>query len=143
MSEEEIIKELEYEVEQADYHNTTFVIYDKEYIRKIIDLYNKEKEKNEELDEKFRYAVPDDMIDELYVSKKLYEQLKEENQTQRKQLNDAFDRGWIHKDKIKKKKEQLIKEADYKTADNPAGRVHFHKEPVDYQIEALQELLEE
>ena len=35
------------------------------------------------------------------------EELKEENLIQRKRLNDAFDRGWIHEDKIKAKIEEL------------------------------------
>ena len=46
------------------------------------------------------------------------------------------------KDKIKAKIEELIKEGNYRTADNPNGRVHFQKEITDYQIEVLQSLLE-
>ena len=47
------------------------VLYDKlfkaynERVEEILKL----EEENEELDKKFRYAVPDEMIDELYVSK--------------------------------------------------------------------------
>ena len=44
---------------------------------------------------------------------------------------------------IKEKIKELIKQGDYRTSDNPTGRVHFHKEPEDYQIEVLQELLKE
>ena len=45
-------------------------------------------------------------------------------------------------DKIKAKIEELIKEGNYRTADNPNGRVHFQKEITYYQIEVLQSLLE-
>lgn len=45
-------------------------------------------------------------------------------------------------DKIKAKIEELIKEGNYRTTDNPNGRVHFQKEITDYQIEVLQSLLE-
>ena len=38
---------------------------------------------------------------ELEQEKEKNKELEEQNQFQRKQLNDAFDRGWIHKDKIK------------------------------------------
>jgi hypothetical protein len=50
---------------------------------------------------------------------------------------------YIPKSKIKEKIEELKKEADYKSEDNPKGRVHFVPEPCDYQIQVLQELLEE
>ena len=80
LSEEEIIKELESEVEQADYLNTTYVAYDKEYIRKIIDLYNKEKEKNKELIEGQVETIEKIIQPELlkkYISKdKIREKLK-------------------------------------------------------------------
>lgn len=52
-------------------------------------------------------------------------------------------KDYIHKSKIQEKIEELIKEADYKSEDNPNGRVHFRLEPCDYQIQVLQELLEE
>ena len=50
------------------------------------------------------------------------------------------DKKW--EDKIKAKIEELIKEGNYRTVDNPNGRVHFQKEITDYQIEVLQSLLE-
>ena len=50
------------------------------------------------------------------------------------------DKKW--EDKIKAKIAELIKEGNYRTADNPNGRVHFQKEITDYQIEVLQSLLE-
>lgn len=38
--------------------------------------------------------------------------------------------------------EKLKQEGNYKTLENPNGRVHFHAEPCDYKIQVLQELLE-
>lgn len=48
----------------------------------------------------------------------------------------------IPKDTIEDKIEKLIKQADYRTNNNPNGRIHFLKEKCDYQIEILEELLE-
>lgn len=50
--------------------------------------------------------------------------------------------NYVSKAKIKAKIEELIKEGNYRTADNPNGRVHFQKEVTDYQIAVLQSLLE-
>ena len=50
---------------------------------------------------------------------------------------------YIPKSKVRAKIEELIKEADYRTEDNPKGRIHFHTEPCDYQIEILQSILQE
>ena len=50
--------------------------------------------------------------------------------------------NYTSNDKIKAKIAELIKEGNYRTADNPNGRVHFQKEITDYQIEVLQSLLE-
>ena len=55
---------------------------------------------------------------------------------------EFFDTNKKWEDKIKAKIEELIKEGNYRTADNPNGRVHFQKEITDYQIEVLQSLLE-
>lgn len=57
--------------------------------------------------------------------------------------DNDFDKHFISKDKIKEKIEELVKQGDYRTAENPNGRVHFNKEPVDYQLEILKDLLEE
>lgn len=69
------------------------------------------------------------------------EELKEENE---KYKNPPFfdEDNYTENDKIKAKIEELIKEGNYRTADNPNGRVHFQKEITDYQIEVLQSLLE-
>lgn len=50
--------------------------------------------------------------------------------------------NFISKSKIKDKIEELKKEGDYRTADNPYGRIHFMEEPCDYKIQVLKELLE-
>ena len=49
----------------------------------------------------------------------------------------------IPKESIKNKIKELITEGNYRTADNPEGRVHFVKKSIDYKIEVLQELLED
>lgn len=57
-----------------------------------------------------------------------------------KELESALNNS-VSKDEIKEILNKLIKEADYRTTDNSTGRVHFYKEPVDYQIEIIQKLL--
>lgn len=49
----------------------------------------------------------------------------------------------IPKKKIEDKIEELVKIGNYRTENNPDGHVHFREEPCDYQIQVLQELLEE
>lgn len=58
-------------------------------IGELLDLYNKEKLNTLNLSE------------QLNKEKEKNKQLKKENQTQRSQLNSAFNNGFIHKDKIK------------------------------------------
>lgn len=55
---------------------------------------------------------------------------------------DFLRENFVSKKKIKDKIEELKKEGDYRTADNPYGRIHFTKEPCDYKIQVLKELLE-
>ena len=43
---------------------------------------------------------------------------------------------------VEKKIEELKQEGNYKTLENPDGRVHFQAEPWDYKIQVLEELLE-
>jgi len=52
-------------------------------------------------------------------------------------------KNFIEKKKIIDKMRKLEKEANYRSCENPMGRIHFYKEPVDYQILILSELLEE
>lgn len=63
--------------------------------------------------------------------------LQEENRQQRWQLNSAFEKGFIHKDKIREKEEELEKE--YKEALEENSTKAFI---VKCQIEILKELLE-
>ena len=42
---------------------------------------------------------------------------------------------------VEEKIEEIVKEANFRTTDNPKGRVHFVPEPEDYQIMILQEIL--
>ena len=50
---------------------------------------------------------------------------------------------FINKDKIIEIIKKLKEKGNYRDFDNPTGRVHFMKEETDYQIQVLQELLEE
>ena len=70
-------------------------------------------------------------------------ELEEENLIQRKQIMNIFDNGYIPKQKIKDKIEELKIQGNYKTLDNPEGRIHFLKEESDYKIEVCEELLQE
>lgn len=63
------------------------------------------------------------------------------NKMQEYRISVIDERELILKSKVREKIEELEKEADYRTIDNPTGRIHFHKEPCDYQIMVLQELL--
>ena len=51
--------------------------------------------------------------------------------------------NYVPKQKVKDKIKELKNEGNYRTNENPRGRIHFAKEPCDYKIEALEELLEE
>lgn len=63
-----------------------------------------EEEKNAKLDEKFRYAVPDDMIKELYISK---DTLREKIEIYRIAISDSKDGDFIHD---ARQKIQVLKE---------------------------------
>lgn len=98
MSEEEIIKEVESAIwfMKEDNYNVNAL---GKAIQGLLDLYKKEKETSHYIQSQLDIA-----------NAKLIEE-KEMNAVQRKMLNDAFDRGWIHKDKIK--------EIIYPTSTNP------------------------
>ena len=78
-----------------------------------------------------------------------YKELENKLETQTQNYNSAYeDINWfcanyIPKQKIRNKIEELVKEADYRTEENPKGRIHFTPEPCDFQIQVLQELLNE
>lgn len=68
---------------------------------------------------------------EIKVIKKLLIKYK----LQRKQINDAFDRGWIHKDKIREKIAQL----ETKSGGNP----YYVQLMINVKKNILKKLLEE
>lgn len=70
---------------------------------------------------------------EVDILKERLKQVEEERNPYRKQLNDAFSRGFIHKDKIKEKIEELKEELKYEIT----------KREAKIQIKLLEELLRE
>lgn len=111
---EEDIKVLEEYIE-ALRHPMPFKYTNEQKAQAIENLINR----NKELEEKaYKKEYYEEVADELYKNS-------------------------IPKSKVREKIKELEKEADYKSIDNPTGRIHFHKEPCDYQIQVLQELLEE
>lgn len=55
---------------------------------------------------------------------------------------EYVEKNFIHKDVIRNKIQELLKQANFRTPENPQGRVHFVPEPEDYQIMILNEILE-
>lgn len=88
-----------------------------------VNLIEKLQKENEELKEKWNR--------DCY---KIDEMIKEESKIKT---------DYVSVQKIKDKIEDLKKEGNYRTIDNPSGRVHFRAEGCDYKIQVLQELLEE
>ena len=90
-TENEIEKIIQFMIE--DNYNISFISSIRSLLalyKTYLSLYNKEKEKNKILElAKIPYLEGEIMA------------YKENDAVQRKMLNDAFDRGWIHKDKIK------------------------------------------
>ena len=82
------------------------------------------------------------LIEIIEKQSKEIEKLKENNGYHLGFIDGGIAKKYEYQDKIKAKIEELIKEGNYRTADNPNGRVHFQKEITDYQIEVLQSLLE-
>ena len=72
-------------------------------------------------------------------------ELEKWNEYYRKEMlsKEYIKLNYIPKSKIKKKIEELKQEGNYKTIENPNGRVHFQLEPCDYKIQVLEELLQE
>lgn len=75
-----------------------------------------------------------------------------ENTSNQQQINlsqciisckEYIQNNYISKNKINQKIQNLIIEGNYKSTNNPHGRIHFIKEHIDYKIEILKELLEE
>ena len=89
-TENEIEKIIQFMIE--DNYNISFISSIRSLMalyKTYLSLYNKEKETSHYIQSQLDIA-----------NAKLIEE-KEMNAVQRKMLNDAFDRGWIHKDKIK------------------------------------------
>lgn len=79
---------------------------------------------------------------------KRIEELEEENKIYRKQLNDAFDRGFIHKDKI----EEIIQKLDVDIERNNRAKKEVIKRDLEgryvnhiiaYKPEIIKQILEE
>ena len=66
-------------------------------------------------------------------------ELEEENRIQRRQLNSAFDRGWILKQKVKDK----IKEAKYNKKVGNTAYEYTEEDVWDIVKDELEELLED
>lgn len=71
-----------------------------------------------------------------------YKQEKEKNKDLQKQLNGAFDRGFISKDKIKEKYLEMEQEYARKVYDNNYNRTEVKKEEM-YKRQVYEDLLEE
>ena len=67
------------------------------------------------------------------------QELEEENRMQRKQIMSAYNRGWIPKQKVKDKIEEL--KEHYNTDNNI--RIYTLKGSYELQVAVLQELLED
>lgn len=65
------------------------------------------------------------------------QELEKENRIQRRQLNSAFDRGWIPKEKVKDKIEEI------KLSGGSNGKDNVENLARELVIEVLEELLEE
>lgn len=66
------------------------------------------------------------------------EALADMQRTADKELKNSLPKQVIE-DKI----DELKSQSNYRTFNNPNGRIHFLKEETDYKIEALEELLQE
>lgn len=76
-------------------------------------------------------------IKDLETLLKEQERLQEENRLQRGQLNSAFDNGFVHKDKIREKLEELQKQYEQALEENS-----IKSSVLKCQIEILIEFLE-
>ena len=69
--------------------------------------YYKDLEKIEEIPIDILRAMYKDILAERKQDKARIKELEEENRIQRRQLNSAFDRGWIPKEKVKEGLERI------------------------------------
>ena len=100
--------------------------------------YSKEEEKDLKilLTDYKRVLKENEELKEIIARKNGYTQSLEED------LFENASNYVIPKQRIKDKIEALKQEGNYRSIDNPYGRVHFVHEECDYKIEVLQELLE-
>lgn len=113
-------------IEKFKFCGGNFVL-DKESSKVVLNLIEKLQKENEELKE-------NDNKYTIHLTDEQYNKVIEIVQNDIKQK-------WIQK--VKDKIEELKKEGNYRTIDNPYGRVHFMAEGCDYKIQVLQELIEE
>ena len=75
---------------------------------------------------------------------KAYKELEEENRYLKTHIiyPEIIKLNFIPVYLVEEKIEELKQEGNYKTLENPDGRVHFQAEPCDYKIQVLEELLE-
>ena len=137
MSEEKIIKQAEYIIKNGQAQIGSIA----EDFIELYNLYTKEKTKNKELE-----GLEEEHKKENGELRERINELEEElkRQIETREITEKFvEEKFICKSEIKEKIEELKKEGDYRDIYNPLGRIHFMKEKTDYQIEVLQELLEE
>lgn len=111
----------------AEKKKYTIRLTDEQY-RKVIE--NAQMDTSNDTVVAHRFAVMQQQINE---KDKQIQELEEENHIQRKQLNDAFERGFIHKDKVKEALEYI---EDY------FDRLNGPDEDIEYIRQVKKELLE-
>lgn len=117
-TENEIEKIIQFMIE--DNYNISFISSIRSLMalyKTYLSLYNKEKETSHYIQSQLDIA-----------NAKLIEE-KEMNAVQRKMLNDAFDRGWIHKDKVR----------EFALSESQAGTYNFKTISLDRLLKFLEE----
>lgn len=79
------------------------------------------------------------MCEEYCPKTERIKELEEENHLQRKQIMSAYDKGWILKQKVKDKIEEINKENEENKDENGESEYYYP----DYTIRKLEELLED
>lgn len=87
-----------------------------EDIEILEDMLNKESsiyKRNRRGNKEIKFEVNSNYYNAIENILTSYKQLEEERNTYRRQLNNAFDRGFIHKDKVKEKIKEINKSKMY------------------------------